>query len=498
MGPRREVIRLSARAARSIGAVILLVAASLGSPAAAVHGIVGNPPYCGNGIPVQDGICRADARLEATVARLPHGGDGIPDATSALWDAAGMIYDVLWRDVIAPSDDTAWAVLGYADDLAWGILRGLDDGFWAAVGGTWGGVTGYAGGIEHGAWTAATPSWGVATEAAWDEHSKDQVVSDVIKHFSSPPAGQQDAEGAPDLRLPGPALAGPQQDAAGGPVTKPVALIVHGWRNEDMGGSYEVLRDFLAEGGDWQEVRRVGYYGAECEVEDRADHFGGHDVWFGEGEHVDLDGCEGWLIPGRVHDLDTDLRHLAYHLAWLIHERYTKKGIAVDIVAHSMGGILVRYMMGHVGRTSVFPETLLVEDVVTTGSPHWGPVGWACGNFWDESVRQMCSKRRPGMMWWMDRFAHQGDLLGEWTLIGSTNDEIVRWESAMHMTVGSRHKWVFFEPYYHHGEWLDDSRAGDATLFYNDLEPDGSEELEVTLESRGARLIHKALTRSDY
>src|SRR5688572_4826394 len=51
---------------------------------------------------------------------------------------------------------------------------------------------------------------------------------------------------------------------------------------------------------------------------------------------------------GGVHDRYVSIRHLGYELAWMIHNRYSKLGETVDIAAHSMGGLVVRYAMAQV------------------------------------------------------------------------------------------------------------------------------------------------------
>ena len=43
---------------------------------------------------------------------------------------------------------------------------------------------------------------------------------------------------------------------------------------------------------------------------------------------------------GGVHDRYASIRHLGYELAWTIYERYSKHGQTVDVVAHSMGGLI--------------------------------------------------------------------------------------------------------------------------------------------------------------
>lgn len=66
------------------------------------------------------------------------------------------------------------------------------------------------------------------------------------------------------------------------------------------------------------------------------------------------------------------IRHVACRLAWFIHDKYTSQGQPVRILAHSMGGLVVREAIGESGRDPVFPPALRVDRVVTVASPHGG------------------------------------------------------------------------------------------------------------------------------
>jgi hypothetical protein len=73
------------------------------------------------------------------------------------------------------------------------------------------------------------------------------------------------------------------------------------------------------------------------------------------------------------HTSNAPIAHLAYHLAWNIYDTYSKQGRPVDVIAHSMGGLIIRYAVAATQRHEFdFPPYLLVEDVVTMGTPHGG------------------------------------------------------------------------------------------------------------------------------
>ncbi len=51
--------------------------------------------------------------------------------------------------------------------------------------------------------------------------------------------------------------------------------------------------------------------------------------------------CAGWF-SGNNGTLNEDIRHTSCLLAWYIWDDYTQWGVHVQVVAHSMGGIIIR------------------------------------------------------------------------------------------------------------------------------------------------------------
>lgn len=140
---------------------------------------------------------------------------------------------------------------------------------------------------------------------------------------------------------------------------------------------------------------------------------------------------------GGVHDRYVSIRHLGYELAWMIHDRYSRYGETVDIVAHSMGGLVARYAIAQVQRkASGFPTTLLVEDVVTLGTPHNGSgyASWC----WTTQCEDMSSG--SSFLSWVRSYAWNPQASGgtDWTAIGSDDDGTVSEASAVDM--GAAHK----------------------------------------------------------
>lgn len=78
---------------------------------------------------------------------------------------------------------------------------------------------------------------------------------------------------------------------------------------------------------------------------------------------------------GTIND---PIQHLGCLLAWYIYNTYTSQGKPVNILAHSMGGLIVRDALGQSGAgqpsyNSAFPPNPLnVSRVVTVATPHGG------------------------------------------------------------------------------------------------------------------------------
>ncbi len=121
------------------------------------------------------------------------------------------------------------------------------------------------------------------------------------------------------------------------------------------------------------------------------------------------------------HTVRTSIRHLGYHFAWQIWAHYTKRGQRVNVVAHSMGGLIVRYALARVHRDHRrFPPRLSIANVITLGTPHKGaPLAAFC----DITEHRQCNQLDPrsGFIRWLRRHAKnpQGHGGTDWTVVGS-------------------------------------------------------------------------------
>jgi pimeloyl-ACP methyl ester carboxylesterase len=180
-----------------------------------------------------------------------------------------------------------------------------------------------------------------------------------------------------------------------------------------------------------------------------------------------------------AHTLDTNIRHLGYHLAWFIWNRFSRDGRHVDIVAHSMGGLITRYAMAQSAHdTPGFPSDLLVDDIVTLGTPHNGPrahASFGCAIFVGSPLQCDQMNGSSGFQEWLDDHAAQPNPIPrtDWTTIGSDDDSLVASDSATSMGAGTTKVIYTDSTNIEHKEFLTATRTvNDADVRYK--QPGGS------------------------
>jgi hypothetical protein len=158
-------------------------------------------------------------------------------------------------------------------------------------------------------------------------------------------------------------------------VSTPV-LLIHGigkWPDQMDGACngekiWQGVEQFLAARG-WTQVKSLGYYVKDDCNDSLYDYEKSHQHCIGSRHD----------LPSNDGTWNEDDRHVACELAWYIWDNFTRNGIAVNVVAHSLGGVLVKealYLIyrNHDGTTP--PPYLYIKQVVTFDSPLTGlPLG---------------------------------------------------------------------------------------------------------------------------
>ncbi|MGI5152918.1 esterase/lipase family protein [Plantactinospora sp. CA-294935] len=187
---------------------------------------------------------------------------------------------------------------------------------------------------------------------------------------------------------------------------------------------------------------------------------GGHDcnsTWLNARTHLRN---EGWTGPLSTfgyyggstnctfqHDgnRDTSIHTVAHRLADVIYDEYSSNGVKVDVVAHSMGGLVIRSALLNVQRnTPGWPPYLYVEDVITLATPHEGAQDANFCAFWLQ-----CRQMIPGSVFF-DELEVLGTGTGgrpklpvsamgtDWTVMSSFEDDITLESSGVNVDASHR------------------------------------------------------------
>lgn len=248
---------------------------------------------------------------------------------------------------------------------------------------------------------------------------------------------------------------------------KPIVM-VHGY---DFAGDEAAsaadwlpLKSLLQSQG-WQESIAWGYYGCDSGFDDHADAHGDHTRHYGATSHF-ANSC-----TPVGHTRETPIEHISYHWAWAMHDRYASDFRCFDAVAHSMGGLVIRYAISQTqAGNPEFPPHLCVEDVVTLGTPHQGSSLAGLIDFLCPSVQ--CDQLKPGSPFLLALPENpQGYGGTDWTLVASEADWVVDSSSAFGMAAAHHVLYFAASQVSHalHPNYLADfGSSGAATVGYQD------------------------------
>ncbi|HEU5438342.1 MAG TPA: hypothetical protein VFU88_03550 [Ktedonobacterales bacterium] len=261
--------------------------------------------------------------------------------------------------------------------------------------------------------------------------------------------------------------------------TTPI-IFVHGYNNS-LGcpsvdeAMWNALKGDLVEDGWTGPKRAVGFYSCDKNVasNDWIDQYGSHSTYYATSPCSPVCSTHEYGTSGHLsHNRNTDLRHLAYHLAWFIYQNYSKHGQNVQVVAHSMGGLIVRWMLYAEQNNStigqgLFPPKLLVQDVYTISTMHNGVIYAFAGSTWQAEQMQSGSSFINAINATSSGRDPQATNGTDWTTMGNypaDADFVVGDTSAMHMDGG--HKLLYVDPRYTHGGSLNDTNESWDALTY--------------------------------
>jgi pimeloyl-ACP methyl ester carboxylesterase len=165
---------------------------------------------------------------------------------------------------------------------------------------------------------------------------------------------------------------------------------------------------------------------------------------------------------------DDKIEDVARAFAWYVYNSFNRHGKAVNVLAHSMGGLVVRYAIDQVQRKKPgWPPAIVIPSVLTFGTPHngieLGPFFAGCRATGDSGqCRQM--DKSASFIEYLRKNARspQGAYGTWWSLAGSHADKTVDEASAIDMSVKYKLRWAS-EVDIEHSEYMHERAGGDFT-----------------------------------
>lgn len=241
-----------------------------------------------------------------------------------------------------------------------------------------------------------------------------------------------------------PATAQAADDLGAAPAAEqPTMLLVHGFNTDPPtscnSSTWKTALEYYqgAGGRDRGSLRTIGYYA-------------------GDSAH-----CDDVIGDGKA-TKNRPIQDIAKDFANHIHANYTAKGKQVDVVAHSMGGLITRVaILGTREGWSGFPPEVDVRNVVTLGTPHQGLKNGCttqehdagkCSTQWHQMTPTkdggsgFIDKLHESAKGKADRGLDDPWAKGiDWSLAGSTEDGTVSYRSAIDKGYFAHQKYGFDE-----------------------------------------------------
>ena len=165
---------------------------------------------------------------------------------------------------------------------------------------------------------------------------------------------------------------------------------------------------------------------------------------------------EGSIPSTGSNDVNTDIDRIAYELAWYLWDSFGSSGKPVDLVGHSLGGIVIADALQHVAAHDPdYPTSLIVHSVTTFSSPFGGVPESLC----DETPSLECTELLAGSSLLTQIDATGAVNLGgatNWTLVGSDGADQIPTSSTLALP-GATDRIDYTDPMYTHTSYLLDS-----------------------------------------
>jgi pimeloyl-ACP methyl ester carboxylesterase len=170
---------------------------------------------------------------------------------------------------------------------------------------------------------------------------------------------------------------------------------------------------------------------------------------------------------GNQGTTNEDIRHISCELAWYLWYNFTQYDENVQLVGHSMGGLIIRWALYDTPIDYYLPPYLMVQDAVSIATPHGGiPIFGASIFICGGCLQAQQMRSNNGFITTLGSYGQNPQGAGwgtDWTMFGSSCeswynifDPGVDWQSSLDMNGG--HKTEYLNPpCYDHGGYLKDT-----------------------------------------
>lgn len=177
--------------------------------------------------------------------------------------------------------------------------------------------------------------------------------------------------------------------------------------------------------------------------------------------------CDKAGTPIGSFTRDDDIAAISLAFADYVYRTYTARGRSVDVISHSMGGLVVRYALQHVAMHDPrFPRQLMVQQAVAVSAPFDGADPAYASPAVCAAIEQ-CEEFTSGSQFLRSLSADpdpQGTGGTDWTAVGGGDCDVLSVQSATDMP-GAHRVWWTAPCYSHNGVLNDANPQADAIAF---------------------------------
>lgn len=123
-----------------------------------------------------------------------------------------------------------------------------------------------------------------------------------------------------------------------------------------------------------------------------------------------------------------------------VNQTYTSTGQVIDVLGHSMGGLIIRGAVQGSAEQQAGFAPMMIEDAATIATPH---AGTSSTLFCSSTQCAAMARNHPDIAWLAKNGNPQSLIATDWTVTGSSTDEVVGLSSALNMNLDSLHKQSF-------------------------------------------------------